>query len=166
MSSHVSANSLVDSGSDHCFIDTTFMNKYALSPYSVGPYRLRYMDWSTSTITQGITLQLRFPTGEILSQEFLITPLDSPCDMVLRYNWLFCFNLLIDWNLKSLTFHRTSLPENSIFVPFMETPKHSQSVSHVSETLDIPESIPLDATATGKAPLVLLISAAAFACAI
>ena len=66
MSSHVSTNSLVDSGSDHCFIITTFTNKYALSLYSVGPYWLRYMDESTSTITQGITLQLGFQSVDWL----------------------------------------------------------------------------------------------------
>jgi hypothetical protein len=56
------ANSLVDSGSDHCFIDTSFTNKHDLTPYSVGPYRLSYLDGSSSTITQGIQLHIRFPT--------------------------------------------------------------------------------------------------------
>jgi hypothetical protein len=58
MSSHdpYYVNSLLDCGSDHCFIDMTYANKYDLSFYSVGPYCLRYMDGSTSTITQGIQL--------------------------------------------------------------------------------------------------------------
>jgi hypothetical protein len=63
-------NSLLDSGSDYYFIDMMYANKYNLSFYSVSPYYLRYMDGSTSTITQGIQLQLQFSTGEYLLQEF------------------------------------------------------------------------------------------------
>jgi hypothetical protein len=45
------ANTLVDSGSDRCFVDPMFLNKFDFSPYSVGLFWLRYLDGSYSSIT-------------------------------------------------------------------------------------------------------------------
>ena len=167
------AKSLLDCGSDHCFIDNSFVNKHELPLYSVGPYRLRYLNGSSSTITQGIQLRIKFPTGEIHLQEFLVTILDSPCDMVLGYNWLHQFNPLIDWTVKSLSFRRTPSLGLSTPVPSMETLNptiESVSASH-SQTiplLEVPESPigNLTSSIPSQTPLVSLISAAAYACAI
>ena len=60
---------LIDSGSSHCFISTKICELNVLSPYAVDPVKLRYLDGSSSIINQQLLLALRFPSGDVQTQD-------------------------------------------------------------------------------------------------
>jgi hypothetical protein len=91
--------------------------------------------------------------------------------MVLGYNWLHRFNPLIDWNAKSLSFHRTSSLGLSTPVPTkgtqLPTTKSVPALHHSSSLKsDTPIGTPTTMSFPSQAPSVSLISAAAYASAI
>ena len=80
-------SALVDSGSTHCFVDSNFTRQYDIPTTFVPPIELRLFDGtSNSIITQSVNLPVKFPTGESMTINFYVTPLDPSCSVVLGYN--------------------------------------------------------------------------------
>jgi hypothetical protein len=98
----------VDCGSSDCFIESKFVQKYALPAYPITPIPLKLFDGSTNTtITQALDLRISFLTGEEQEVTFYVTSLDSSCSVVLGHSWLTRYNLSIYWVLGGITFKTT-----------------------------------------------------------
>ena len=96
---------LIDSGSSHCFIDSSFVLGHELPVSDVTPKCLHLFDGTYgTTIKQETDLPVKFPSRETLSIRFLVTPLEPSCSAVLGYNWLAHHNPLVDWATSSITF--------------------------------------------------------------
>ena len=96
---------LIESGSTHCFLNSTTILKHQLHTYKINPIPLRLFNGTTnSVIRSAVDLLLHFPSGDKQTITFYITLLEASCITVLVHNWLTSCNPLIDWVLGSIKF--------------------------------------------------------------
>jgi len=76
---------------------------------------------SNNIISEVVSLPVKFPSGECMTLNFYVTPLDSCCSLVLGHSWLTRYNPLIDWVSGSISFRPPSVLQNPASVPSIET---------------------------------------------
>ena len=120
---------------------------------------------SNSNISEIANLSIIFSTGDCINLDFYVTLLDSFCSLVLGYNWLAQYNLLIDW-INGLINFCPSLQEN--LAPSCVTANTSlASLSFLDILLQSSDSIVfISASETSmsnsRQPNITIIGAAAF----
>ncbi|KXN87259.1 hypothetical protein AN958_09028, partial [Leucoagaricus sp. SymC.cos] len=99
----------------------------------ISPVELRLFDGTSNTyITELVHIPIVFPTGESMTLDLYITQLDLPCTVVLRHNWLACYNPLIDWASSSISFQ--PLPLSTLDSPSSATDIPQPSISLINAT--------------------------------
>ena len=159
--SSVSATGLVDSGSSHCFIDSSFVSQKSLSTYEISPVTLRLLDGSVGAIiTKAADVSIRFITNDILRLTCYVTKLDPSTALVLGYNWLHRYNPLIDWSAGQITSFR-QLPASVPSSPAtgIKDPEGSPVAATTSASIPI---LP-DTTSIPTPPSISFVNAAAYA---
>jgi len=71
---------LVNSRSTHCFLDFVFAHGHSLPTTSTPPVELRLFDGTSNNnniISEVVSLPVKFPSGECMTLDFYVTPLDS-----------------------------------------------------------------------------------------
>ena len=147
---------LLDSGSTHCFVDSTFAKLYDLPITPIPPIPLRLFDGTTRAILTGeVNVPVRFPSGENMTITFYVTPLDASCSVVLGYNWLARYNPLIDWVDKSIDFRTTRA---KLLTSVAQEPTPPQPPPSEPS----PESTPSPPSPPSSPPHISMVNAAAY----
>jgi len=93
-----------------------------MSPYTTPPVELCLFDrTSNNIIFEIVSLPVKFPSSECMTLDFYVTLLDSCCSLVLGHSWLICYNLLIDWISRSISFWPPSLLQSPASVSLVKT---------------------------------------------
>ena len=66
---------LVDSSSTAGFIDSVFVDKYAIPTCPIPPVKLRFLDGSSpSFLTRSVQIPIQFPSGEVVDKDLYQPP--------------------------------------------------------------------------------------------
>ena len=151
---------LIDSGSTHCFVDSKFACTHDLSLTSIPPIEFKLFDsTSNATITQSFQFLVTFDSSESMTVNMFVTLLDSSCSVVVGYNWLTCYNPLIDWVLGSIKFYLHLLESPTLSL--MSSAKKAQLPSQNSTILKTPATLATPSLPSVP-PCIALIGAAAW----
>jgi len=103
-------------------LDFAFAQKHFLPTTPTPSVELCLFDGtSNNIISEVVSLPVKFLSGECMTLDFYVTPLDSCCLLVLDHSWLTRYNPLIDWVSGSISFRPPSLLQSSASVPPVET---------------------------------------------
>jgi transposase InsO family protein len=117
-----SFRTLIDSGSTDSFLDSAFADKFRLPRKSLQQkLQLRLFDGSSAgTISESVSLPIRFPSGTHMTVDFLLTSLDPSCSAVLGHRWLAHYNPTIDWLRGHIQFSTELAPDARL--PLLQVP--------------------------------------------
>jgi hypothetical protein len=150
---NISLRALIDSGSSHCFVSSRIVEINGFKPYSITPITLRYLDGSSSIISEMLRLPILFPSGDVQNMDFYVTRLDAPSDLVLGYNWLRRFNPLIDWSTGNISFRSNVIPDVSLSTSQADMPVlDSENLGRPAENKPSETSSPAPAPSMESSP--------------